>query len=84
MTSEGADICLSNESDNQNVALGEQIDFNKCVYMSSRSEASCAVLNGFLVARQREKMDDHTPFFVDYYIKGSVSGSSKLNAARPI
>lgn len=52
--------------------------------MSSRSEASCAVLNGFLVARQREKMDDHTPFFVDYYIKGSVSGSSKLNAARPI
>lgn len=54
------------------------------VYTGSRSRPSCAVLNGFLVARQGEKMDDHSPFFVDYYIKGSAFGSSKLNAARPI
>lgn len=54
------------------------------VYTGSRSRPSCAVLNGFLVARQGEKMDDHRPFFVDYYIKGSAFGSSKLNAARPI
>lgn len=54
------------------------------VYTGSRSRPSRAVLNGFLVARQGEKMDDRRPFFVDYYIKGSAFGSSKLNAARPI